>query len=116
MWPFSRKSKSDSSLITVGNPEPGLDRWARQYREERIKEIAEYTHKSIQEATELADRWFIRTIFVQVGDDPGGIKYCPCPVWDDEWAFRSYFDSKDEALAHIQSKRGELLVPDIGSS
>jgi hypothetical protein len=113
MWPFKRKQ---AKLIEVGNPEPGLDKWSKAYRLERIVEIAEYTGKSIEEATVLADMWFIRTLQVRIGDDPMKIQYCPCPVWDDEWAFRACFDTKEEALAHVESKRGELLVPDIGPS
>lgn len=110
MWPFKRKKKAE--LIEIGGPEPGLDKWSHQYRHQRIKEIAEATEKSIEDATVLADKWFIRTLHVQIGDDPMKIQYCPTPVWDDEWMFRACFDTKEEALAHVLEKRGELLVPD----
>jgi len=109
MWPFKKRKKDN--LIDIGNPEPNLDKYAKAYRLERIAEIAEYTGKSVKDATELADKWFIRTLQVQIGDDPMKIQYCPTPVWDDEWMFRETFDTKEQAFAHIMSKKGELLVP-----
>jgi hypothetical protein len=110
MWPFKRKK---APLIEIGGIEPGLSKDEKAYRKLRIAEIAEYTQKSLEEATALADKWFIRTLQVQIGDEPMKIMYCPCPVWDDEWMWRETFETKEEAFAHVQKKRGELLVPDL---
>lgn len=119
MWnPFRRRKRDpEAGLIDVGGIEPGLDKWGKQYRKQRIAEIAEMTDKSLADATVLADKWFIRTVEHSHGLPGGGmseyqIGYVPTPVWDDEWAFRKMFDTREDALAHIESKRGELLVPE----
>lgn len=112
MWPFKRRRKPE--LIDAGGMEPGLDKWSREYRQQRIREIAEATDSSLAEATTLADKWFIRTLQVQIGDEPMKIQYCPCPVWDDEWMWRACFDTREEAYEHIASKRGSLLgTPEV---
>ncbi len=117
MWnPFRRiKKHSEPEYIETGIPEPGLDKWGRDYRRQRIREIAVMTEKSIEDATKLADRWFIRTVQVQTGEHgcalgKAVVKYVPNPVWDDEWGFRPMFDTRDEAMEHIIRKHGKMLT------
>lgn len=122
MWnPFKRmksvvKPRMDDPYEYIGGMEPDLDEYALKYREERITEIMELAEKSRESATELADRWFIMTVNSSVGGEPSRKRYVPRPVWDDDWMWRSMFDTREEALEHIASKKGKLLASEHGNA
>lgn len=99
IWPFKRKVKSSLS------PEE------EKYRAERITEISEATGKSLEDATEFADRWFIQKVYGSTdGGDPVA-QYIPFPVWDDEWLLtRNSFPTYSDALAEVIKHGGKLLA------
>lgn len=106
---FSRKSEAE--LIDIGGVEPDLDEWSLEQREECIQRIVE-SGKTLEEATRLADSWTIMTVHAHIGDKPARLKYVPCPIWDWDWMWRPMFDTREEAEAHVESKRGALFDAD----
>lgn len=101
IWPFKRKREPKSLL----SPEE------EKYRATRIVEIAEATGKSLADATEFADHWFIQKVY---GSTDGGgpvAQYIPFPIWDDEWLItRNSFPTYAEALAEVLKHGGKLLA------
>lgn len=83
----------------------------QKYREFRIREIAEATHKSYEDAEALADRWIIHMASVRIDASEPEIQFIPSPVWDDEWMLsRNGFDTREEALAEVRRVGGKLLT------
>ena len=100
IWPFKRR-KSAPSLLT---------REEQKYRAVRIAEIADASGKSLEDATEFADRWFIQKVYGSTGDGDPTAQYIPFPVWDDEWLLtRNSFPTYTEALAEVLKHNGRLL-------
>ena len=108
---FGKLRKKDP-YIPFGGIEPGLDEYAMEQRQECIDSILENTKKTQAEAEELADSWFIMTVQAQYGSTAPKTRYVPRPVWDWDWMWRQMFDTREEALEHIESKRARLLEDD----
>lgn len=92
----------------IGGVEPDLDEYSREEREDCINQIMA-SGKSREKATELADSWFIMEVQASYGHEPMTARYVPRPVWDWDWMWRPMFDTREEAVAHIESKKAKVL-------
>ncbi|QIG57794.1 hypothetical protein SEA_PAULODIABOLI_59 [Microbacterium phage PauloDiaboli] len=112
-WLFKKRKPVAKApdTIDIGGMEPGMDEYALKERAECIAGIME-SGKSEAEATALADSWFIMEVSAQYGGREPKKQYVPRPVWDWDWAWRQMFDTREEAEAHVESKRGALLNAD----
>ena len=101
IWPFKRRKSPVSALSPV----------EEKYRAERIAEISAATGKSLADAMEFADRWFIQKVYGSTdGGDPVA-QYIPFPIWDDEWLLtRNSFPTYSDALAEVLKHGGVLLA------
>lgn len=105
MWPFKRNKTE-----VLGNPEPGLDAYAAEYRLHRIGEIATLTEKSREDAAQLADMWLVQSVQITAGPGSATQSYIPHPIWDDEWLLaRSGFEDRSAAIEYVREVGGELL-------
>ena len=103
---FPRKNKSE--LFEFGGVEPDLDQYALDERANYIQDLVE-RGKTQDEATHLADSWFIMEVQAQYGGRAAHTRYVPRPLWDWDWAWRQMFDTWEEAEAHVADKRNNLI-------
>lgn len=103
-----REPTLTAALIDIGGMEPGMDESDLHVRREYIREMVG-EGKTVEEATRMADCWYIMQVSQQIGGQEAEQKYVPRPLWDGDWAWRQMFSTREEARAHVKHKRGVLI-------